>query len=577
MLTTLRRSSRLLLLALLAATPLLSSRLPAQTPPNYVPSLPLAGMQQGFFLRVDSTTELLPGLVIANLETKTSNGSVVNACFTFTITNPNGTLITVPVKMPILPNLGGSESQVQKITPQGYLAGLSMTPGGSTFFADRIDPPESLNNLKTEHPATATIAWVLVPLDKFPNTNFSEASGINESRICVGTDAVNNYAHQYAVMWDVNGNITDLNTIDNNSTLNLTSASAINNAGQIVGATSTGDPFLFENGTVSSLGDLGGGFGSANDINNSGQIVGQSYLPFVNDHEYGHAFLDENGNMTDLGTLNGGNTSSALAINDSGLIIGYANLGNGTQHAVIWETNGTIYDLNNLVPNATYVYTAATSINSHGDIYVQAETKAQDQFGIFLTLPSGNATAPVITTNPGNIFAPVGGMANFTANVTGSPTPTEQWYFNKTKKITGATGLSYMIAKVAATNAGNYTMTATNSAGNATTIPATLTVVLPPKITTQPKAVTVLVTKPATFSVVATAPGLLGYQWQVSTKATPAFTNLASATTSQFTIASANLTQTGNSYHVIVTNTQGGVPAPIISSAVKLTVKPPAP
>ena len=76
-------------------------------------------------------------------------------------------------------------------------------------------------------------------------------------------------------------------------------------------------PFIWRNGVVSPLGDLGGGGpGTAFGINNAGQAVESSIRTDA------HAFLWENGVMTDLGVLPGDEDSGASAINNVGQIVG---------------------------------------------------------------------------------------------------------------------------------------------------------------------------------------------------------------------------------------------------------------
>jgi hypothetical protein len=55
------------------------------------------------------------------------------------------------------------------------------------------------------------------------------------------------------------------------------------------------------------------------------------------------------------------------------------------------------------------------------------------------------------------------------------PAPTYQWYFGDVA-ISGATSTTYSLAVVQTTNAGNYTVTVTNSAGSVTSNAAALTV-----------------------------------------------------------------------------------------------------
>jgi probable HAF family extracellular repeat protein len=80
-------------------------------------------------------------------------------------------------------------------------------------------------------------------------------------------------------------------------------ARAINASGQIVG-TAGARASLWQDGTVADLGTLGGNSSAAFGINDSGHIVGQAQLPFAAP-TYGstRAFLWKNGAMTSLGTL----------------------------------------------------------------------------------------------------------------------------------------------------------------------------------------------------------------------------------------------------------------------------------
>jgi probable HAF family extracellular repeat protein len=92
--------------------------------------------------------------------------------------------------------------------------------------------------------------------------------------------------------------MTDLGTLPGGQS---SIAVGINNAGQIVGQsqTATGQfhPVLWENGTITDLGTLGGTVGVANSINVAGQIVGQNQTAAGELH----AFLWENGTMAELG------------------------------------------------------------------------------------------------------------------------------------------------------------------------------------------------------------------------------------------------------------------------------------
>jgi len=72
-----------------------------------------------------------------------------------------------------------------------------------------------------------------------------------------------------------------------------------------------------------------------------------------------------------------------------------------------------------------------------------------------------------------------GASTTFTASASGTPTPTYQWRKNGVA-IPGATGSSYTLANPAASDAGSYTLVATNSAGSTTSNAAVLTIIIAP-------------------------------------------------------------------------------------------------
>jgi probable HAF family extracellular repeat protein len=143
----------------------------------------------------------------------------------------------------------------------------------------------------------------------------------------------------------------------------ISSAHGINAAGQVVGYSSlagdaTAHAFLYQNGTMTDLGTLGGNSG-ATGINNVGQVVGWfNYGGF-------HAFLYQNGTMTDLGSLFFG-SSQANGINDAGQVVGQ--FSSGVSNAFLYQ-NGMMFDLKNLLVNGSgWRLQSATAINASGQI-----------------------------------------------------------------------------------------------------------------------------------------------------------------------------------------------------------------
>src|SRR5205809_187104 len=199
------------------------------------------------------------------------------------------------------------------------------------------------------------------------------------------------------------GFIQDLGSLDS-----FSHARAVNELGQIVGE-STNDDFrnpratLWENGTMTDLGSLGGGTAFANDVNEAGQIVGGT----TDASGYQRAFLWENGVMTDLGVQPDG---SALAINDKGQIVGTMN---GERQGFLWD-HGTITDLGTLGGPPVY----ASGVNNAGQIVGWSGT-AKSEHHAFLwdagvmtdlgTLPGGYESTGDDLSNAGRIVGQASG------------------------------------------------------------------------------------------------------------------------------------------------------------------------
>jgi probable HAF family extracellular repeat protein len=152
---------------------------------------------------------------------------------------------------------------------------------------------------------------------------------------------------------------------------NISRATAINNAGQIVGesnlafdAQAPTHPYLLDGGTLADLGTLANrGVNSAMAINNAGQIAGYSDAG----NSRMHVVLYERGGMTDLGSF-GGLDVTIGGINGAGQIVGTGNTRDGPDVAFISRA-GTLVDLNTLIdPASGWDITSALDINDRGQI-----------------------------------------------------------------------------------------------------------------------------------------------------------------------------------------------------------------
>jgi hypothetical protein len=174
--------------------------------------------------------------------------------------------------------------------------------------------------------------------------------------------------------------------------------------------------------------------------------------------------------------------------------------------------------------------------------------------------------APSISTQPANKTVAAGQPATFSVTATGTAPLMYIWKKNGAA-INGATASSYTTsATTASDNSAQFTVTVTNSISSVTSNAATLTVNVPPSITTQPASRTVNAGQAATFGVAATGTGTLSYQWKRDGNAINGAT-LASYTTPA-TVASDN----GAQFSVTVTDAVSSVS----SSPATLTVNVPA-
>ena len=222
--------------------------------------------------------------------------------------------------------------------------------------------------------------------------------------------------------------------------------------------------------------------------------------------------------------------------------------------------------------------------------YVTPATSASDdgtQFNCVVTNSIGNVTssaatmtvdyAPNITAQPSNAAVSAPATATFSVSATGNPSPTYQW-FQKTPgfpvfaSIPGATSASYTTPATDASMGGTqYSCVVTNSAGNVTSSPATLTVGGPPVITVQPQSAVATTPNPATFNVVAPANPTPTYQWMEEAPGAGSFSPISGATSASYTTPATAVGQSGTQYECAVSNSLGSV----TSNAVTLSVFPP--
>jgi hypothetical protein len=179
---------------------------------------------------------------------------------------------------------------------------------------------------------------------------------------------------------------------------------------------------------------------------------------------------------------------------------------------------------------------------------------------------TASAVAPSITTPPASQTVSAGQTATFSVSATGTAPLKYQWSKNGAA-ISGATSSSYTTpATSASDNSSKFTVIVTNSVSSATSNPATLTVNVPPSITTPPANQNANVGQTAKFSVVATGSGALSYQWKKNGTA------VGGATSSSYTTPATSASDNNAQFTVTVTDMVSSV----TSNAATLTVNSPS-
>ncbi len=170
----------------------------------------------------------------------------------------------------------------------------------------------------------------------------AEADDINDSGTVVGTSRLRGSEDLYPFLWTEKTGMRILGPLDGAPG----QARAINHAGDVVGYQRVQDgaklATLWSNsaGTI-CLGTLPGKDRSfASDINEDGMVVGRSGSSFVGISAFKWTW--ESG-MEELVSLLGGDAGAA-GLNNHGHIVGVSD-----ERAVLWDANGIVVDLNDLI------------------------------------------------------------------------------------------------------------------------------------------------------------------------------------------------------------------------------------
>ncbi len=180
---------------------------------------------------------------------------------------------------------------------------------------------------------------------------------------------------------------------------------------------------------------------------------------------------------------------------------------------------------------------------------------------IFAAGAAGKCKGAAIVTGPQSQTVNVGSNVLFSVSATGYGTLSYQWKFDGTN-LASATNSSLTLSNVQTNNAGSYTVVVTNKLAAVTSSVATLTVLSPPGITTEPQGQVSECGSGASFSVAATGSAPLGYQWYFNGSA------ISGATSTGLSLSNVHSAQQG-SYAVVVTNSAGAItstPAAVLTA-----------
>lgn len=145
-----------------------------------------------------------------------------------------------------------------------------------------------------------------------------------------------------------------------------------------------------------------------------------------------------------------------------------------------WRKGGNpLSDAGN-VSGATSATLTLTNVQAadQADYDVVVTNSAGSDTSAAATLTVVVPVAPAVTTPPASQTVLAGGSVTFNVVATGTAPLAYQWNKNGFP-IGSATGASLTLTNVQAGDAGNYTVTVTNSVGSDTSVPAVLTVVVP--------------------------------------------------------------------------------------------------
>ena len=209
-------------------------------------------------------------------------------------------------------------------------------------------------------------------------------------------------------------------------------------------------------------------------------------------------------------------------------IKGYAGDGGASTNASINEADGVGVDVSGNLYIADTPNSRIRKVWLYGGnpalTLINVGASSAGGYSVIITSPYGSVTSavatltvqapPIITVQPVSQKVTAGSNSLFSVAVAGSGPFGYSWYISNTNLIQSETNSTLALSDVSTNETGEYMVVVTNAYGGVTSQVATLTVGLPPTVSTPPGGQTNLAGTNVTFSVVVDGTGPFSYQWQ---------------------------------------------------------------
>ncbi len=271
-------------------------------------------------------------------------------------------------------------------------------------------------------------------------------------------------------------------------------------------------------------------------------------------------------NVQPIARTNNATTTATFDVVASGLFALYQ-----------WRSNGVdLVDGGNVSGATTATLTLSNVLKADEAVY---SVRVTNNAGFADSDGTSTLTVidPVITGQPASQAVSAGTNVTFNVTAVGTAPITYQWKKNGSNlsddaKYSGTTTSSLTVSGIVTGDAGNYTVSITNSAGSADSSTAALTVASAPVITSQPVSLTRGAGSNAVFNVTVTGAAPISYQWKKDGTNLTDGINVAGSSTDSLTIGAVSQSDAGI-YTVFVSNGDGSTNS---SPATLTVIDPPA-